>query len=264
MLDRPILLHIHGGGFSSFATRTCLRRAWVSGVLKRADAVCVVNQQTQKAIHQLRPTARTIVLPNPATMLCGRLTDPESRQVLFLGRLGLTKGTDTLLEAIARLQLARIEADYVLAGDGDVEGARLTASQPPAPDRVKVTGWLDPPNVHRLLHRSSIFCLPSRFEGLPMALLQAMGHGLACIVTPVGGMREVVGNGVSGIHVHEDDPEGLAVAIGSLLGDAALRASLGRAAARRVAQSHAPDRFAQRLDGVYSDILVRRREHAVT
>lgn len=258
---RPILLHIHGGGFSAFAANgTRLRRAWIAAVLRQADAVCVVNEPTLRTVQRLQPAAQTTILTNPATMLCGRLTDPNSCQVLFLGRLGPTKGTDTLLEAIRRLQTAGVEADYVLTGDGDVEGARRVVAGLPAPDRAHVTGWLSASKVHALLHQSSVFCLPSRFEGLPMALLQAMGHGLACVVTPVGGMREVVTDGVDGIQVGQDDPDALVVALRTLLEDTDLRARLGLAAARRVEDLYSPDVFTKRLVVLYQRVRAARSE----
>ena len=263
LTGRPILLHIHGGGFSAFATGgSRLRRSWVSAVLRRADAVCVVSEQVKQAVHQLAPEVPVSVLPNPATLLCGRLTDSRQRRVLFLGRLGLTKGTDVLLTAIRLLQSADVAAPFVLAGDGGVEGTRAAVLRLPTPSCVQVPGWVDEVDVHRLLHESSVFCLPSRYEGLPMALLQAMGHGLACVVTPVGGMGEVVIDGVNGLVVPQDDPESLAVAVGALLEDSDLRACLGRRAAHDIERSYSPDIVMRRLDGIYSALLADRGRRA--
>ena len=263
LTGRPILLHIHGGGFSAFATGgSRLRRSWVSAVLRRADAVCVVSEQVKQAVHQLEPEVPISVLPNPATLLCGRLTDSRQRRVLFLGRLGLTKGTDVLLTAIRLLQSADVAAPFVLAGDGGVEGTRAAVLRLPTPSCVQVPGWVDEVDVHRLLHESSVFCLPSRYEGLPMALLQAMGHGLACVVTPVGGMGEVVIDGVSGLVVPQDDPESLAVAVGALLEDSDLRACLGRRAAHDIERSYSPEIVMRRLDAIYSALLADRGRRA--
>ena len=61
-----------------------------------------------------------------------------------------------------------------------------------------------------------------------MALLQAMGHGLACVVTSVGGMSEIVTDGVSGLVVRPEDPGPLAVALGAVLEDADLRETSGQ------------------------------------
>lgn len=259
LIGRPVLLHIHGGGFSIFATGgSRLRSSWVSGILGRADAVCAVSDQVRAAVHQLAPEVPITVLPNPATLLCGRPTDSRSRTVLFLGRLGLTKGTDVLLAAIRLLQSAGVAAHFVLAGDGDVADTRASTEQTPSLPCVAIPGWVDHGEVHRLLHESSIFCLPSRYEGLPMALLQAMGHGLACVVTPAGGMGEIVIDGVNGLVVPKDDPEALAVALGALLEDSALRSCLGRRAARDIHASYSPEIVMPQLDGVYRTLLAKR------
>jgi len=253
---KPVLLHVHGGGFSCFIDRgPAWRKACIAALLGQADAICVVNTRTMLAIARLQPQARVSVIPNPVTLVCGRLTDPEPRRVLFLGRLGTTKGTDVLLEAIRLLQDADIAAGYVLAGDGDVEATRAAVKTLPTPSAVSVPGWVNADDVHRLLHESSVFCLPSRFEGLPMALLQAMGHGLACVVTPVGGMNEVVANGVNGLVVPEGDPEAVATALGALLEDVGLRARLGRKASRDILQSYAPETVMHRLEGIYCELL---------
>lgn len=260
---RPVLLHVHGGGFSAFADRgPSLRRACIATVLGWADAICVVNARTMTTVARLQPRARVSVIPNPVTLLCGRLADPGPRRVLFLGRLGATKGTDVLLGAIRMLQDAEITAEYVLAGDGDVEGTRAAVRTLPVPAAVNVPGWLNGDDVHRLLHESSVFCLPSRVEGMPMALLQAMGHGLACVVTPVGGMGELVADGVNGLVAPEDDPEAVAVALGVLLEDVDLRARLGLRASRDILESYAPETVMHRLEEIYSMLWSERGRRA--
>jgi glycosyltransferase involved in cell wall biosynthesis len=262
---KPVLLHIHGGGFSSFANSgSKLRKAWVAAALRQADAICVVNADTGAMVRRLNPRAQVVVLPNPATLLCGRVTECRQPRVLFLGRLGVTKGTDVLLEAIRLLQTAGVSAEYVLAGDGEIDATRTAVVTLPLPEAVRVPGWLESMDVHRLLHESSVFCLPSRREGMPMALLQAMGHGLACVVTSVGGMGEIVTDGVSGLVVPPEDPWPLAVAMGSVLEDADLRWKLGQNAARDVAGTYSVETAMTRLREVYSSLLSEGDAHGGT
>jgi glycosyltransferase involved in cell wall biosynthesis len=258
-LHRPVVLHIHGAEFSLFVGNgSSFRRAYVSTVLKRADIVLVLNAATKQLLSRLQPLAVTGVLENPATLVCGLKTNPGSRQVLFLGRLEHRKGIDLLLEAIRTLQAGGTKADFVLAGDGATIQARAVASCLPHPERVRIPGWIDSKGVHQLLHESSIFCLPSRNEGLPMALLQAMGHGLACVVTPVGGMGDLVEDGETGRVVPEDDCQALSLALGELLDNPGLRKTLGQRAYALVRRQYAPDIVMKHLDDVYRAVLTRR------
>lgn len=261
-LRRPIVLQIHGGGFAAFATGgSAVRKRCVRHVLGLADVVLVLNEASRRAMGALQPNAPIEIVPNPATLLCGTLTDPASRQILFLGRLGHIKGTDVLLEAIRALQAAGVDADYVLAGDGDIKRTREVVSSLPAPQRVRVPGWVRGDDVHILLHESSVFCLPSRYEGLPMALLQAMGHGLACVVTPIGGMRDIIDSGENGMLIPVDDSQTLARVLGSLLVDAPERARLGRGAAETIQAGYTPDVVMRRLDEIYSTMWAGEGHH---
>jgi len=259
---RPLLLQIHGGGFASFATGSSLRRRWVSRVLRQCGAVVVLNETIRQVVASLAPSVTVRVVPNPATLLCGATSDPRSTQVLFLGRLGPAKGTDALLTAIRDLQLAGVDADYVLAGDGEVEAARAVVARLPDPARARVPGWVDREVVHELLHESSVFCLPSNFEGLPMALLQAMGHGLACVVTPVGAMGEVVVDGVNGLLVPQNDPPALAAALERLLRSPELRGALGQAAHTLVLERYSPQVVVQSLRQIYATLPRGGRTYA--
>ena len=258
-LGRPVVLHIHGAEFSLFTQNgSALRRACISLVLKRAGLVLVLNEDTRRLLSRLQPRADVRILANPATMVCGVAADLRSRQILFLGRLEHRKGVDVLMDAIRMLQVDGVDADFVLAGDGDIDAVRLTVSALPDPTRVQVPGWLDSGRVHELLHASSIFCLPSRHEGLPMALLQAMGHGLACVVTPVGGMGEVIAGGVNGILIPEGAPDALAGALADLLGSRELREHLGQNAFASIQRDYIPEVVMARLEQTYQAALARK------
>lgn len=252
---RPVVLQIHGGGFVAFATGgTAMRERCVRHVLGSASIVLVLNETVQRAMRALQPQTPVEIIHNPATLVCGNSTDPTSRRVLFLGRLGRIKGTDVLLDAIRILQTDGVDADYVLAGDGDVDAVRATVSTLPNPQRVQVPGWVDANDVHRLLHTCSVYCLPSRYEGLPMALLQAMGHGLACVVTPVGGMADIMVNGVNGRVVPVGDSHRLAEALGDLLAHAERRAALGEGAAETIRSGYSVEKVMRDLERIYTAV----------
>lgn len=262
---RPVVLQVRGGGFPAFASKEShFRRRWIRTVLQCADIVLVLNEATRNILVQLQPDACVRILPNPATMVCGGRTDPEQRRVLFAGRLCHDKGVDTLLEAVRLLQLHGVQADYVLAGDGETEEAKIVALQLPQSDQVKVTGWLSKEQLHDELHKASVFCLPSHVEGMPMALLQAMGHGLACIVTPVGAMADLIRDQVNGMVVPVGDTQRLAQAMDTLLASAALRARLGEQAFATVQAHHSPAVVMASLDEVYSLVLSRRSADGVS
>ena len=99
-------------------------------------------------------------------------------------------------------------------------------------------------DVPELLPAFDVFALSSRFEGLPIALLEAMATGLACVATTVGGIPEVVTDGRDGVLVEPADPAGLADALVALLDDPVRREELGRNAAAGRATSRSPARCA--------------------
>jgi glycosyltransferase involved in cell wall biosynthesis len=120
----------------------------------------------------------------------------------------------------------------VLIGSGPLEAAlRHRSADLGLGDRSVFAGSRH--DVLELLPGFDVFALSSRFEGLPIALLEAMATGLACVVTRVGGIPEVVTDGRDGLLVEPGDPDALATALGKVLADDQLRADLGRRAADR-------------------------------
>gem|GEM_PF-32963 len=140
--------------------------------------------------------------------------DDGTPLVLTVGRLTEQKGYLTLFSAIEQL-MAREElphAQFVWAGAGPLEGRLRMALRAAGLQRhVTLVGHTD--DVGGLLRAADLFVLPSRFEGLPLALLEAMAAGLPVVATAVGGIAEVLQEGEMGRLVARDDPAALAEAI---------------------------------------------------
>lgn len=157
--------------------------------------------------------------------------------VLGIGRLSREKGFDLLICAAAE---ARRPFRLILLGEGPGgKGLRELAGRLGVADRVEFPGFQG--NPYAWLRAAAAFVLPSRYEGFPNSLLEAMALGVPCVATrcPTG-PEEIVTDDVDGLLVPVEDPGALAAAIDRLLGDPELRERLGRAARERVRAYDAP------------------------
>ena len=163
-----------------------------------------------------------------------------------------TKGTYDLVNAFAALPDAvRARSRLTLAGDGDLEAIRKLAE--PFSEHVRVLPWIDRSERERLLAQSDVFVLPSYQEGVPMALLEAMAAGLPAIVTPVGGIPDVLRNGVEGLMVEPAHVKELSAAMARLVDHDGERTACGRRAHER-ARSYDVHSYARSLAEIYQRI----------
>jgi glycosyltransferase involved in cell wall biosynthesis len=254
---RPLILHAHGSEFDEFHRKlpAAVRRN-VNRSLQRANVFITLSTQWRDFYVQeceLSPS-QVVVLANPVRVP-NEVPAREGRkevQFIGLGRLGERKGTYDLVNAFVGLPEAlRNRARLVLAGDGDVEGVRKLAA--PAGDRIVVHSWIDSNERDRLLAQSDVFALPSRAEGVPMALLEAMANGLPSITTPVGGIPDVFRDGVDGTMVKPGDVDQIRAAMVHFITDDAARLVAGRLA-REQARQYDVHVYARRLADIYQRI----------
>ena len=167
-----------------------------------------------------------------------------------VGRLAHQKGLDVLLRALVHLPAARV----VLAGRGEEEGPlRELAGRLGVADRVSFPGWVDEPR--RLLSSFDVFALPSRFEGFPLAVLEAQLAELPVVAADVGSVADAVLSGQTGILVPPNDPHALAVALESLRSDPDRRTELGRAGRERVLSRFTASHMAAAFERLYAEIV---------
>jgi glycosyltransferase involved in cell wall biosynthesis len=249
-----LILHAHGAQFDSFFLGLPgIFQKRLSKVVQEADELIVLSSQWQEFYSRNlgRSREKISVLINP-TQPPDALPDRghhERVQFLFMGRMGTRKGTFELLEAFAALPTeARQRARLVFAGDGMVEELR-TAARAVGSD-VAVHSWLSAEDRDKLLGASDVLVLPSRAEGVPMAILEAMSHGIPVITTPVGGIPDVVTDMKEGLFIGVGDQTALTAAMTRLIDDPELRCMLGSGARAR-AESLSITHYAERLMKLY-------------
>ena len=200
---------------------------------RAADRIIVATESDRThllATHRLDPD-RIVVLPNAVDVETFKPTPELAREpgrVIVVGRLETQKQPHLLLDAVRDLSGVRL----VMVGDGAL---RASLAQRIRDERlpVELLGAVPHERLPALLNRSELFVLPSRIEGHPKALLEAMACGLAVIGCDVPGIREVIDHGRTG-WLCAPTAAGLRAAIDTLLADAPLRRRLGDAARDRV------------------------------
>jgi glycosyltransferase involved in cell wall biosynthesis len=188
--------------------------ALARGVLQRARLVIAASNELADDARALG--ARDVrVIPSGVDLPAQVGEEAHPPEVLYAGRLSPEKGVLELVEAAAGLNL-------VVAGDGPLR-TRVPGAQ----------GFVPHDELQRLYARASVVACPSRREGFGVACLEAMAHGRPVVATAVGGLRDLVVDGETGLVIPSRDPGALRSALERLLGDPVLRRRLGAAGRKR-------------------------------
>ncbi|HYV86926.1 MAG TPA: glycosyltransferase [Patescibacteria group bacterium] len=233
-----------------------------------ADAVIAVSHGLADFLARAEglPRHKTVVIENGVDITAAAEAPPRraARALLGLpgeapllgtvGRLAAQKGQRDLVRALPSIRAAVPGARLVIAGDGPLRGELEEEAR-----RAGVAG-----EVHFLGHRNDVpvilsaldlFVLPSLWEGLPLALLEAMSMSLPVVATRAVGIEETVSDGVEGLLVPCGDPDALARAAARVLGDHHLALGFGTAGRRRVVARHSLAAVADRIDALYRRVL---------
>lgn len=232
---------------------------WMGRLSRRGRGVVVVENRDDAALLAARgmaPAERITVVRGSGVDL-GRyrpLPEPEGPvTVALVARMLADKGVGTLIEAQRLLRGRGVAIEVLLAGMPD-------PGNPTTIPQSQLTAWAGEPgitwlgqvaDIREVWARAHIAVLPSRREGLPMALMEAAACGRPLVATDAPGCRDVAIPGETGLLVPVDDAEALAEALATLAGDAGLRRRLGAGARRLVEGEMSAESVRQRLIGIY-------------
>ncbi|HBO43930.1 MAG TPA: hypothetical protein DD670_08365 [Planctomycetaceae bacterium] len=241
---------------------------WIDNVLQlAADRTILVSHSQRRRVFGGRNEARVHVLHNAvdvdnpmpcsaeAPSLRGRFSIPNGNPIVIaVARLNPEKGIDVLIDAFAILAEQLSNVHLVLVGDGQ-ERRRLEkqCQKRQLNGRVHFAGYSAMPGD--LVAEADVLALSSRSEGLPNVVLEAMAMGKPVVATTVGGVPEVIEDGISGRLVPPDQPDLLARALAELCTTPDLRKRLAASGRLRVQEAFSIEGRAAKLQSLYQHLL---------
>ncbi len=267
----PVIATAHGSAdVLQTPARSAAWRRTVIEAITEIDQIIAVSHAVAHGVCELaRPRHGVRVIPNGADPAHFGPTDrvtaqrslglPEARPVaLFVGHLTELKGVADLIEALGSMTGAS-RPFAVLVGDGPLRAAlEARVAELGLADSVHFAGKVPHDDVGAWLGACDVLVLPSRSEGLPTVVCEAMLAGRAVIASRVGGTPELVEDGATGMLVEPGDVPALAAALADVAHNPGRTEAMGELAAVRARDTLTWSAVAQQLEGVYREVLARQ------
>lgn len=235
---------------------------WTEKVIyNTVDCLLTNSEQIQQHLYQLYPNRYIISIPNilelPAEAWIQKQKDNvDEKLIVCVGRFAPEKGHRYLIEALGLLNQKDVKWRCTFLGQGELESElRALSAEHNLSDKVVFPGFCE--DVYSELLKSDVFVLPSLHEGSPNALIEAMGIGMPCIASDVGGIRDLIENENNGICVPAQDSEALASALHRILTEPEFSNELGKNARTTIQQKFNTATSIQRLEEIYQSFLVK-------
>lgn len=220
--------------------------------------IICVSKQVQVALIEWLPKLKRkcVVISNAVSVPdLSNWSTIKEYDILFVGRLTKAKGVDILFRAIKILkEKYQMGIKAAVAGEGYLEEElKELVKELGIGEEVEFLGVRR--DIERLMKSAKIFVLPSRWEGLPLTILEAMSSGVGIIAARVGGIPEVIEHKKEGILISPEDPEALAKAVAELLKDGELRAKLGINAYKKVKEKYSIEVYTKNILEFYKSLI---------
>lgn len=226
-------------------TQVRLTRVWEAArrmlYRRRADHVVVLRESHAKWLRETWGVARCSTIPNPVILVPAPRTDVASRTILCVGRLSPEKGHDILIKAWSLIAPRCPDWQVRLVGDGPSRASLVDLADACGVSASVVFAGASQ-RVAEEYASAGLFVLPSRIEGFPNALLEAMASGCAVVAASTAGASvEILAGGQAGCLVEGEDPSALAAVLLALIESPARRQELGAKARQRARDFSGPE-----------------------
>lgn len=232
-LNKKIIVHFHPHKPEViFEKRT--QKDYIN-FFKKADKIVALSPQWVRWIEEaldIHENVTYIFNPCPHVQ---RMEKLQKLHILFAGTLIKRKGYDILLHAFGKIAKEFPNWKLVIAGNAsllkgidEMKNAKDIAEQFGITQQVDFMGWVEGKEKEKVFQEASIYCLASEGEGFPMAVLDAWAYGLPCVVTPVGGLPDIVVDGKNALVFNYGDIDGLKEKLELIIRDVELRKSIAK------------------------------------
>lgn len=253
----PYIVSLRGGdvpGFRPYDFKTFhkLLGPFIRIIWHQADVVIANSNGLRDLAIVFDSSIEIPIIPNgvDGSRYKNDIREWSPARLFSVGRIVYQKGLDLGLHALA--QLKNLEWEWSIAGDGpQMNVLKSLAQELGISERVKFLGWQSREELTQWYHHSNLFLFPSRHEGMPNAVLEAMSSGLPVVATKIAGNEELVLDGVTGLLVNAEDVDSLRDGLRRLIVEEKMRMQMGQASRQRVEKEYSWENVARQ----YSDIL---------
>lgn len=245
-------------GFLPGLVNQWITNRWMAQLDKKVQQLDKFVVLTHEDAAYWKGLSNLTVIPNPITIEQGIYSDCTSRQVIAVGRYTYQKGFDLLIPAWKIVNENHPDWTLNIYGGGDKEDLQQMIDNLGLSSTLKLN---DPVSqIREKYQQSSIFVLSSRFEGLPLVLMEAMSCRLPSVsFTCPCGPKDIIHDGEDGILCENGNIESLAAGICQLIEDEQLRKEMGKKAAQNI-QKFAINRIMQQWDYLFQDLVRKNRD----
>ncbi len=181
---------------------------------------------------------------------------PGKVKLLFVGRITTQKGLDLVLEALNDSRLRDLNWELSIAGTGPKrEEYEKLSKDSGLNEKINFLGWCTENEVSKRMKEAHVYLLPSRYEGMPLALLEAISSGLALIGTRIAGIENIIEHEKNGYLIDSEDVEGLTDSLHTLLQNPSLIATMGKASRELALEKWSWKEKATHLNSIIDRVL---------
>ncbi len=264
LLGKKVVLQLHAGLKPQvfFNQLSCLYRPRRL-VLQTADAVILLTQLEAKHAAGFCHFKALTVVPNAidVTVFTTNVTEKNNTSdeitLVYIGRLVDEKGIKESIEALSLLkQQGYKNVTFKIAGTGPYEQSlKHLVDELNVNDNVEFMGPIFGEQKIQFWHDATILVFPTYFdEGLPYTLLEALASGTPSITTRVGGIPEVIEDGIHGLFVEEKNPEAIANAIKTMVSDKSLLKTMSEECIKRANEHYSIARLSKQIEAIYENL----------
>jgi glycosyltransferase involved in cell wall biosynthesis len=252
LLHKKTILHFHPSN-EKFLYEPNNQQLY-RNLFSRADLVLVLSEQWRRWIKDaLGLTEHIEVLYNPCPNV-EQKPELKQKEILFAGTVIPRKGYADLIRGFAKITTKHIDWKVVIAGNGEIDKAKAIAKECGIEKQVEFLGWVSGEAKALAFQRASIYCLASDGEGFPMGVLDAWAYGIPCVMTPVGGIPDLVKDGADGLIFPVGDIDKLATCMEKLITNDNMRMRIVENTDKMVYGMLSVEQINKRLGQIYKKV----------
>ena len=252
---KKTVLHMHAGEFDRYYQESS-RKKQIRNTIMNCDKLIALSNSWREYYIKFGKKAEDVILLN-------NIVNPPTKQkayqrnlhLLYLGWLGDKKGVFDLIDVVIEHKgELKGKFNLKLGGFDNYNRINTLIRDNSLEELITLEGWVSGEKKDSILDWANVFILPSYYEGLPISILEAMSYGMPIISTPVGGIPDVVKDGVNGILVKPGNKEQIWKAIKTFIDRPQLMEEYGKASLKLV-EPYTPESVLTHLRTIYKELL---------